>query len=123
MTAPGTRGLCMVAMVGHEVRCGEGFDGGTPLGGVWHISARSVHAGLPEEKRWGAVVEKRSIALSRANAESLLQCPVFTLSQPGTRAWGRPACPGPRLVRAWAAAPHARGWPALVAAGRAAGGT
>ena len=74
MTAPGTRGLFLVAMVGHEVRCGEGFDGGTPLGGVWHVSARSVHAGLPEEKRVGAVVEKRSIALSRANAESLLQC-------------------------------------------------
>ena len=79
MTAPGTRGLCMVAMVGHEVRCGEGFDGGTPLGGVWHVSARSVHAGLPEEKRVGAVVEKRSIALSRANAESLLQCPNMEL--------------------------------------------
>src|SRR6266700_5386130 len=78
MTAPGTRGLFLVAMVGHEVRCGEGFDGGTPLGGVWHVSARSVHAGLPEEKRLGAVVEKRSIALSRANAESLLQCPVFS---------------------------------------------
>ena len=75
MTAPGTRGLFLVAMVGHEVRCGEGLDGGTPLGGVWHVSARSVHAGLPEEKRLGAVVEKRSIALSRANAESLLQCP------------------------------------------------
>src|SRR6266566_8960126 len=74
MTAPGTRGLFLVAMVGHEVRCGEGLDGGTPLGGVWHVSARSVHAGLPEEKRLGAVVEKRSIALSRANAESLLQC-------------------------------------------------
>ena len=77
MTAPGTRGLFLVAMVGHEVRCGEGFDGGTPLGGVWHVSARSVHAGLPEEKRMGAVVEKRSIALSRANAESLLQCPLW----------------------------------------------
>jgi len=31
---------------------------------------------------------------------------------------GPPACPGTRLARAWPAAPHARGWPALVTAGR-----
>ena len=34
----------------------------------------------------------------------------------GTRA--PPACPGTRLASAWPAAPHARGRPALVAAGR-----
>src|SRR6266568_8889006 len=42
----------MVAMVGHQLRCGEVFDVGNPLGGVWLISARSVHDGLPEEKSW-----------------------------------------------------------------------
>ncbi len=52
MAAPGTSGLFMVAMVRHELRCGEVFDGGNPLGGVWHVSARSVHDGLPEEKGW-----------------------------------------------------------------------
>src|SRR5438094_4725306 len=52
MTAPGTSGLFMVAMVGHELRCGEVVDVGNPLGGVWHVSARSVHDGLPEEKGW-----------------------------------------------------------------------
>src|SRR6266705_5546555 len=56
MTAPGTSGLFMVAMVGHQLRCGEVFDVGNPLGGVWLISARSVHDGLPEEKKLGAAV-------------------------------------------------------------------
>src|SRR6266446_2419798 len=52
MTAPGTSGLFRVAMVRHELRCGEVVDGGHPLGGVWHVAARSVHDGLPEEKGW-----------------------------------------------------------------------
>lgn len=47
MAAPGTSGLFMVAMVRHELRCGEVVDVGNPLGGVWHVSARSVHDGLP----------------------------------------------------------------------------
>src|SRR6266446_3291606 len=52
MTAPGTSGLFRVAMVRHELRCGEVVDVGHPLGGVWHVAARSVHDGLPEEKGW-----------------------------------------------------------------------
>src|SRR5712691_7414635 len=52
MAAPGTSGLFMVAMVRHKVRCGEVVDVGNPLGGVWYVSAWSVHDGLPEEKGW-----------------------------------------------------------------------
>src|SRR6266852_3669680 len=52
MAAPGTSGLFIVAMVRHKLRCGEVVDVGNPLGGVWHVSARSVHDGLPEEKGW-----------------------------------------------------------------------
>ena len=52
MRAPGTRSLLLVAMIRHELGGGEIVDVGHPLGGVWHVSARSVHDGLPEEKGW-----------------------------------------------------------------------
>src|SRR5882672_4860066 len=52
MAAPGTSGLFIVALVRHTLRCGEVVDVGHPLGGVWHVAARSVHDGLPEEKGW-----------------------------------------------------------------------
>src|SRR3989442_1229967 len=52
MRAPGTRSLLMVAMIRHELGGGEAVDVGNPLGGVWYVSSRSVHNGLPEEKGW-----------------------------------------------------------------------
>jgi hypothetical protein len=55
-TAPRTRGLLMVAMVRHLLRRREIVDVDYPLGGVWRVSARSVHDGLPEEKRLEAEV-------------------------------------------------------------------
>src|SRR6266478_106536 len=52
MRAPGTRSLLLVAMIRHELGGGEVLDVGHPLGGVWYVSSRSVHNGLPEEKGW-----------------------------------------------------------------------
>src|SRR6266566_2026618 len=110
MTAPGTRGLFLVAMVGHEVRCGEGFDGGTPLGGVWHVSARSVHA------FWGRFFEKSGYY---AHIVTLMHVPVARAACGLKRPGAAPAPAGmgsppptlgpPARVRArsgpWAAGP------------------